>query len=300
MALFGKRAPCAICGGKVKGLLPWHVDGQLVCDDCYGDVHLPDGMVNHMTLDDFRGYMIFREENDRLRQEFQITDEVDFGWFGEKFLFDMTNGLLATDKNLSNTIFEAKHITSFTISEDVTPLFEGSANGLTCYTSTVPETLRAMIPQIQQIQMHNQMQRNAERFAEQMNGDGIYYHETLDIPEPLRAFQIEIRLDHPYWSVFRAEVNGPRFNDHNPDVNEYLRGYTERVRLLDLLAKLLMRMSFPGAPVNAAPASAGRYVAEPTTSTGAVEELKRFKELMDLGVISEEDFAAQKRQLLGL
>ena len=39
MGLFGKKDPCAICGGKVKGLLPWKIDGQLICNDCYG--HLP-------------------------------------------------------------------------------------------------------------------------------------------------------------------------------------------------------------------------------------------------------------------
>ena len=113
MALFGKREPCAICGGKVKGLLPWKIDGQLVCNDCYGTVDLPDGAVNHMTLTDFRDYMAFREENAALRQQFQTTQQVDFGWFDDKFLFDMSNGLLCMDKHLNKTIFEAKHIKFF-------------------------------------------------------------------------------------------------------------------------------------------------------------------------------------------
>ena len=34
MGLFGKKDPCAICGGKVKGLLPWKIDGQLICNEC--------------------------------------------------------------------------------------------------------------------------------------------------------------------------------------------------------------------------------------------------------------------------
>ena len=28
MGLFDKRPPCAICGGKVKGLLPWKIEGN--------------------------------------------------------------------------------------------------------------------------------------------------------------------------------------------------------------------------------------------------------------------------------
>ena len=34
MGLFNKKDPCAICGGKVKGLFPWHVGGELVCNEC--------------------------------------------------------------------------------------------------------------------------------------------------------------------------------------------------------------------------------------------------------------------------
>lgn len=33
MGLFDKRPPCAICGGKVKGLLPWKIEGNYICDD---------------------------------------------------------------------------------------------------------------------------------------------------------------------------------------------------------------------------------------------------------------------------
>ena len=36
MGLFDKSPPCAICGGKVKGLLPWKIEGNYICDDCHG------------------------------------------------------------------------------------------------------------------------------------------------------------------------------------------------------------------------------------------------------------------------
>ena len=43
MGLFDKRPPCAICGGKVKGLLPWKIEGNYICDDCHGVVDVQDG-----------------------------------------------------------------------------------------------------------------------------------------------------------------------------------------------------------------------------------------------------------------
>lgn len=41
-------------------------------------------------------------------------------------------------------------------------------------------------------------------------------------------------------------------------------------------------------------------VAAPTASASPAEELKKFKELLDMGVITQEEFDAKKKQLLGL
>ena len=39
---------------------------------------------------------------------------------------------------------------------------------------------------------------------------------------------------------------------------------------------------------------------QPTAAVSAADELKKFKELLDSGVISQEEFDAKKKQLLGL
>lgn len=51
MGLFGKKEPCAICGGKVKAIFPWKVDGHLVCNDCYGMVDVPEEVLKNMSQD---------------------------------------------------------------------------------------------------------------------------------------------------------------------------------------------------------------------------------------------------------
>ena len=308
MALFGKKDPCAICGGKVKGLLPWKIEGQLICNDCYGHVDLPNDAVNHMTLDAFRGYMAFREENALLRQQFHTTQQVDFGWLDDKFLFDMTNRLLCMDKNLNKTIFEARQIKSFVIREDSAPLFEGSAAGLVCHTSSVPDRVMAMAPQIERVRMQEQMQRNMERVADMMDGkrdNNIQHHHTYrDIPEPFQKFLVEIRFDHPYWHLFTADMGGPTFNNSFPDVNDYLRDYQNSAAIMEQLAYALMELAFPGAPVQQAgsfaPVMSGQTIVMPTASVDAVTEIQRFKSLMEQGIITEEEFAAKKRQLLGI
>ena len=55
MGLFTKKDPCAICGGKVKGLFAWKIDGQYVCDDCHGVIDVPGGG-NDMSMEQFLAY----------------------------------------------------------------------------------------------------------------------------------------------------------------------------------------------------------------------------------------------------
>ena len=110
MGLFGKKDPCAICGGKVKGLFPWKIDGQLICNDCYGHTDVANEILNRMTVQDYKEYMVFREENNRLKERFQITQQIDFGWLDNKFYFDIPNRLMSLDKNMKDTLKQCVEI----------------------------------------------------------------------------------------------------------------------------------------------------------------------------------------------
>ena len=74
-----------------------------------------------------------------------------------------------------------------------------------------------------------------------------------------------------------------------------------KVNALHALARNLMQLIAPGAPETGA-ASAAQTAAPAQTggAPNAVEELKQYKSLLDAGVITEEEFAAKKRQLLGI
>ena len=68
-----------------------------------------------------------------------------------------------------------------------------------------------------------------------------------------------------------------------------------------------MKIAFPGAPetvVNNAFGGSGMSAAPGANTAAApvdaVEEIQRYKALMDQGILSEEEFNAKKRQLLGI
>lgn len=311
MGLFDKKdkAGCAICGGKVPALFPKKIEGRPVCKTCYGDVDLPQETLDHMTVEEFRGYMDFREENAQLKQRFGTTRQVDFGWLDDKFLFDMNNRLLCMDKKLKGTVFEGRQITSFEISEDQAPLFKGNADGLIRYTSTLPQRVMAMAPQIEQlrmqIQIRHEMEYRQEHSQEENNNYRYSSMPMIEMPEPFQKFEITIHLEHPYRPLYTAYKNAPTFDRETPSVNDYIESYNSDVRLMEELAEALMEVAFPGAPERTVAAASvtmagSSNVLTPGVMVDTSEELTRLKDLMDKGILTEEEFTAKKRQLLGI
>lgn len=315
MGLFGKKEPCAICGGKVKGFLPWKIDGQLICDDCHGTVDLPDGIENRMSLQDFQNYMVFRAQNDQLKERFNTTNEIDFGFFGVTIVFDTYNRFFCMDRNLNKTVFEGSEIVSFSIKEDTALLFEGSAAGFRRYPSSVPDRAMAMMPQINQMITQRNLARTMESLNRSTNNNYNRsnppppppHNRYIDFPEPFSKFYVEIKVKNPYFGALFAQLDGPRFNNDFPDVNNYITEYTNSAQVMEQLAMLLAEIAFPGTPLRDAGSSAAVNTApvssQPAAGSSAVvvaDEIKKYKALLDQGLITEEEFSAKKRQLLGI
>ena len=73
-----------------------------------------------------------------------------------------------------------------------------------------------------------------------------------------------------------------------------------KVNALHTLARNLMQLIAPGAPETGAGAAPTAAHEQNGGAPNAEEELKQYKSLLDAGVITEEEFAAKKRQLLGI
>lgn len=315
MGLFGKkkekeeeRGTCPICG-KTLPKIAYVLDGQEICDECRGVINLPKGVMKDITLDEFKEYMVFRERNDMLKQKFQTTRKVDFGWFKDKILFDENNRLLCMDKKLKEPVFEGCQVKSFEIREDDALLYSGSAEELIRYTSTVPERVRAMAPQIDQLRMQIDMKREMERMLEERKKEtgssGTYSMPSVNVPVVFSKFHVEIHFESRYWPVFTASKGAPEFSSTDPSVDGYLTDYNECIKFMEELVGGLKAVAFPDAPERVVP-SAGIATANsggvsaPGVMVDAVEEVRRLKDLLDKGILTEEEFTAKKRQLLDI
>lgn len=302
MGLFTKKPPCPICGGKISWLLPSKIEGEYICNTCYSKIDMDPDKADQLTMQGFRDYLAFYEQNQRLREQFVISERIDFGLWDTKIIFDYQNKLLCMSKNPDKTVFEGKQLKSFTIKEDNSPLVEGSEAGIHRYISTVPERALALAPQISQYMMARQMSRTLDKLDDgKTNGSAPIQH--FNVPEPFRAFNVELRFDHPYLTVIKCDMDGPRFNNTRPDLNDYLRSYQLNIEEIEKLVAALKAVAFPDAPEQSfGLGTAGGQAVHTTMAPPAdpIEEIKKYKALMDDGIISQQEFDAKKRQLLGI
>lgn len=311
MGLFSNdKKPCPICGGATPRLLPTKVEDTPICKECAHKIDLPDGMLNGMSLEDFRQYIAFYDQNQELRDAFSETYRYDFGFFGGNLLLDSTQGLFRLKSADTSLVMEAANLKSFRILEDDAPLFEGSREALRCLKSDVEDRARAMEPAITRYMLElrgHEMLERIDRLRDRRDGDedDDSYHDTptFDEPAPAQNFFVELTLEHPYWETCSWKTGAPSFDSECPSVEAYLCDYRNKVEDLHILAVNLMQLINPGAPEIREGDGAGA-AAQATVQTAAVTdpaaEIKKYKELLDAGILTEEEFTAKKRQLLGI
>ncbi|MEG1918267.1 MAG: DUF4428 domain-containing protein, partial [Oscillospiraceae bacterium] len=237
MGLFSKKGPCPICGGKIS-FLPTKIEGEPICDTCSGKIDMQDEVKNELTIQGLQEYLRFYDQNQQLREKFIISEKIDFGLMDTKLLFDTTNRLFCMSKKLDKTIFEGAQLKSFTIREDSSPLFEGSAAGIRRYASTVPDRTMAMAPQIAQFMM-NQRLTDVIEDLDNDKENNRYHSRFVDIMEPFREFNVDLEFDHPYWHTLHCDMSGPTFSNTYPDVNDYLRDYQRDLETVESLVRVL-------------------------------------------------------------
>ena len=321
MGLFtNNKKLCPICGNPTPRLLASEVEGQNLCKECAAKIDLPSGVLNTMTLDDFREYIQCYDANKPLRDSFTETYRYDFGFFKGSLILDLDHQLLRVGVGDTAFALEPSDIKSFRILEDGEVLYEGEKGNFRSYKSNIKERLNELKPRIdeyrmlrQQYEMMEEMRRNMEENNRRDDLDHRDYRDRVmepdfNIPNPVEKFAVEITLNHPYWKSFYKETGAPKFDSNQPSTIDYLDDYTQKTEGLHALAQNLMQLidsqaqekvidphaSAQSQSTQSAPQAAPVQTEDPTVA------LPKYKALLDAGVITAEEFEAKKKQLLGL
>ena len=319
MGLFGSKKLCPICGKPASRFLPTKVEDRPLCNDCSSKVFaLPEGLRDSKleSVAVLREYLADFDSKQVLRDTFQETYQYQFGLFSGVVSLDVPHRLLRLDNSVNAFVLEAENIRKFQILEDGTPLFEGAGEALLCYESTIPNQVRNLAPAIGRLQIEKQQYEQMERMEKMMEESARRRGETYSrryIPspdinqlKPFQKFYLKIEIDHPY-TKGKAEYkeDAPGFTDfYSSAIEDYLRAYEKKTAELHELAVQLMAVINPDAAERQASgrtdSTTREAAAASTAPTDAVAEIQKYKALLDSGVITEEEFTAKKRQLLGI
>lgn len=313
MGLFtNNKKLCPICGNPTPRLLPTKIENQSICKECDKKIDLPNGSERNMTLDDFRQYLTRYEENQSLQSVFHATYR--YGTFAhDSLLLDEEHGLIRLKDTKDSWAIEKKYLRSFRICEDDNPLFESGEGAFKSYESDVPGYAEALRPAIDQFYYEKREYERRERMEELRNANkseearrehqriSNLYRPRFEENNLFKGFRLELIFDHPYWTFFEMHRNAPELDADNPSVESFLKEYFEKTEELHTLASRLMKMIDPNAgEIRIGAAGAPTVSNAATMQVDAVTEIKKYKELLDQGLITEEEFTSKKRQLMGI
>lgn len=257
------------------------------------------GKDDNLTMTEFLEYKAFREKNELFKKRFHVSTKIDFGLWETKIVFDYENRLFCMDEELGKTIFEGNMVKFFTIREDASLLYQGSADGVFRYESIVPKKTMELTSQaLQLITQEN----NSNSVQQTIHEKNTLMPRKTYMDEPFKQFNIEIHLDHPYWDVIECSKKGPVFPDSAPNVEDYLKEYQNDVRELESLVRAIKVVAFPEA-LESVVKRQQRQEVEPVAIVpkfDVVSEIKKYKELMDEGTITVEEFTQKKKQLMDI
>ena len=272
MALFQKKE-CVLCGGKA-GLLTRSaiLGGEFICGDCRGKFSAHTANVGNLMLDEVKELIHLKEENDkRYKAEFVTTRRFDFDNRHPMIAVDDEHGWFVLLKEDNPDIFSFDWIAGYYVDLHTKPLSDdeiaeyrrrnGGSGLFGVLNFLLSDDFISRYPDL-------------PRCPRDRKVTGMYFQIDLGI-NPLNAKYL--RLDMlPGWSNNTAEIEKAYYcaNEIYQCIKEYKSGF------------------------HTSNLSSDSFV--PVLQGSAAEQIKEFKELLDIGALVQEEFDAKKKQLLGI
>jgi len=309
---------CPICGNPTPRLLARKIEDCAICGNCDSKIFIRKDILDNLTLDAFSEYLDYYDGTEGLRKEYKPDYEKAGGFFGGKsFSCDSVHHTFKTSIVDRNLVYQPEHFVRLIVKQDDVPVFELTKDALVIHNTGVLEKIEAIRPEVDAynamyqitnsvIRLNNEMERanegRARTFEEMRAEEDPTRDQRRDFScnVPFRNWVIELVVNHP-WGEGISDKNGQAFFDlKNPSVeravNQYLNNFDEYKKMVMAFRKAVC----PNAKVVDEFASAASASQAAVSGVSAADELKKFKELWDAGIITDEEFAAKKAQLLGL
>ena len=270
MGLFDKK-DCALCGGKAGLLFPTKIQNGYLCGDCRKRFSEYTENVGSMTLEDVEEQIRIKEENDaRFADEFETTRCFDFDSRHTIMQVDDHHGWFIFPKDNNTDIFTFDQIESFNVDLSTTRLTDEEREQMRRQNGTgiwgvlnflLSDDFVSRYPDLPHCPRDRKI-------------IGMYFDIRFG-SNPFRAEKVHLDM-MPGWNNNQQAVEKAYqcANDMYQCIKEYKSGMRSVSGYAD------QREIVP--------------------EVSAAQQIKEYKELLDIGALTQEEFDAKKKQLLGL
>lgn len=264
MGLFtNNKKPCPICGEGTPRLLATEIVGDVpICSDCSFKISIGTVKVKDFTLDDLKEHLAMREENaNRIKNEFRPNKSYEIGW--THLNIDEANKLFTIPLNMCG---DTNNPPIFKFEELMGYDLEEENCVIERFNrgDRAPLCTPMMYAPVQQFSLDPKV--NQEHIS--------------------RDFKLNLYLKNPYWDKVESSA-GSATGSRNSFQWEYSKHLGE-LRIVTMAIAAIIGMNLAGESDDHGNADA------------VAGDLKKFKELMDAGIITQDEFDAKKKQLLGI
>lgn len=260
---------CPVCGKEVKSSQTGLVNlGLECCSECCEKVDLDSDKQKVLTLPELKEHLKYREENLRIFHGFTCEKDITFN--GYRICVDETHRLwyvVSRGEEKDNPpIFKADEIVSFEITE--------MADDVTISQGGIGSAVAAGL-----------LLGQGAAVVGHLNG-----RETVT-SRVITSMFLRIRLDNPYHSIQKIEFIPPfhSIRIESDGYGSYRKQAEEVCALLENLHPASMEQEQDVAPAQ-----------QPSKADGEIEEILKYKQLLDAGILTEEEFTQKKKLILGI
>lgn len=281
MGLFGGGKTCAVCGSKA-GLLSRQKlrDDNYVCSDCQLKVsdQLRSDDYKRLSLDGFRKCMQdFPANTEKIQSQFQETYSIYAGsGTSHKILAaDETHGWWYCPEYNRPMLLKLDEVQSWSVHMDTLPDSNDDKD----------KGLMDMFASFAESSYYASLRQNHPEFPTCPPG----HHVT--------GMEVYVSLSNPYLREAILDVWKPGwFTGKSEDMSN---AYNTAIQIVEFFQRIKGQLPAGMYGANAYQGNTYQRTVQPEQADPSAE-LRKYKGLMDEGIISQEEFNAKKRQLLGI
>lgn len=331
MGIFDKKT-CPICGNETPRVFSTKVEGLPLCKECAGKINMESSMLKNLTINELWDHLDYRKANSETFATFTDNETHGMGNFVLHMDTDKQLFYIASGSASNPALFRFDELVSFNLMEDGRTVIQCNAGKYSEGVSSIenyklPPLKPLVKPGVAKPAPASAQTGRTSMAASSSSSASKPEEEKPKAPDkPVDSLKLNVTLNNPYWKGKSYDISLRSIETEEEIrewVNDYKNTFAAAVDTCEALAGIMGVMTgkqmmesikekaeaiqavqnaeaaAKEAEVAAQAAETAAKIAKAADDSAAIDMLKKWKELLDMGAITEEEFQAKKKELIG-